>query len=112
HEHGNRPAHRAADLEHLFQHVAAGGFEVDQDDVGVDSKNLRQKALHFADMDDAGKPRLPQSLLEDRGTDRALVNNDDFRRRFGAHRSLITRLYMHTPRQTRPQSLVFATEWD
>ena len=32
-EHGDRPLHRAADLEHLAQEVAARSFEIDQDDV-------------------------------------------------------------------------------
>ena len=47
-----------------------------------------QQALHFADVDDTGKARFPQPLLEDRGTDRAFVHNDDFRRRLGVPRSL------------------------
>ena len=32
-EHGDRPLHRAADLEHLAQEAAARSFEIDQDDV-------------------------------------------------------------------------------
>src|SRR5205807_442172 len=95
-EHRDRPAHRAADLEHLFQNVAAGVFQVDQDDVGIEGVDPRQQALHLEDVEDAGKTRLPQALLEDRGTDRAFVDNDDFRRLFGAHRSLTTRHGIHT----------------
>ena len=59
----------------------------------------RQQTLHFADMHDVGKARLPQSLLKDRGADRAFVNNHDFRRRLGAHRSPAFRRAIHsTPR--------------
>jgi hypothetical protein len=45
----------------------------------------------IADVDYAGKSRFPQPLLEDRGTDRAFVDNDDFGRRLGAHRSFVFR---------------------
>src|SRR6202035_496602 len=50
-------------------------------------------------MDDAGKTRLPQPLLEDRGPDRAFVDNDDFRR-LVAHQSLSFRRIIHSTLQT------------
>ena len=60
----------------------------DRSDVGIERIDPGQQALHFADVDDTGKTRFPQPLLEDRGTDRAFVHNDDFRRRLGVPRSL------------------------
>jgi hypothetical protein len=84
-EHRDRPPHRAADLEHLFQHVAAGVFEIDHDHIGVERIDPAEQALHLADVHDAGKARLPQPLLEDRGTDRAFVDNNYLGRRLGAH---------------------------
>src|SRR6266852_2168939 len=95
-EHRDRPAHGAADLEHLFQNVAAGIFQIDQNDVGIECIDSGQQTLHFADVDDAGKTRFPQPLLEDRGADRAFVDNDDFRRRLGAHRSPVFRQTIHS----------------
>ena len=49
-EHRDRPPHGAADLEHLLQHVAAGVFEVDQDDVGIQRIDPGEQVLHLADM--------------------------------------------------------------
>jgi hypothetical protein len=63
-ERRDRPAHRAADLKHLFQNAAAGIFQIDQDDVGIERIDPRQQTPHFADVDDAGKARFPQPLLE------------------------------------------------
>lgn len=77
-EHRNRPADGAADLEHRFEHVAAGVFQIDQDDVGIDRVNARQQALHLSDMDDLRESGLPQPFLEDRGPDRAFVDDHDF----------------------------------
>src|SRR6185437_3780282 len=79
HEHGDRPAYRTADLEHLFQDVATGVLQIDQDDVRVERIDPGQQALHFADMNDPAIAGLPQSLLEDRNANRTLVDNDDFR---------------------------------
>ncbi|MGY4418852.1 hypothetical protein ACVWY2_001277 [Bradyrhizobium sp. JR6.1] len=88
-EHRDRAADRTADLEHLFQHVAAGILEVDDDDLGIERIDPRQQALHLADMDHVRIAGLPQSLLEDGRTDRALVDDDDLGRRFSAHRPLL-----------------------
>jgi hypothetical protein len=42
-------------------------------------------------MHDLGIAGFPQALFEDRGADRAFVDDDDLRRLFGAHRSLVVR---------------------
>src|SRR5258708_16750169 len=55
-------------------------------------------------MDDAAKTRLPQPLLEDSGTDGAFVDDDDFRRRLGAHRSLAFRQNIHSTSQARSKA--------
>src|SRR5258708_13617362 len=55
-------------------------------------------------MDGAAKPRLPQPRLEDGGTDRAFVDDDDFRRRLGAHRSLAFRQNIHSTSQARSKA--------
>jgi len=60
-----------------------------------------QQALHFADVDHAGKARFPQPLLQDRGTDRAFVDNHDLRRRLGAHYSLAFRQTIHSTPEIR-----------
>ena len=44
-EHGDRPLHRAADLEHLLEHVAARVFQVDQDDVGIDRVDAGEQVV-------------------------------------------------------------------
>lgn len=76
--------HRAADLEHLFQDVAAGVLEIDQDDVGIDAVNARQEIVHLRNVLNAGKARVAQSLLEDCSSDRAFVDDDYLERRSAA----------------------------
>ena len=86
-------------------------------------KNLRKRRrnivrvlgaiLRLAESLDRSHAQVVQELtFQDRGTDRALVDYDDLRRRFGAHRSPITRNCIHTAGRTPPQSLVIAAEWD
>src|ERR1700751_1618898 len=102
-EHGDRAAHRPADLEHLLQDVAAGVFQINDNDIGVERIDPGEQALHLADAHDAAIARLAQPLLQDGGTDRALVDNHDFgrllgfgRRLLGGHLSLVFRTIMHS----------------
>src|SRR5262249_2731631 len=76
-EHRHRPPHGAAHLEHLLENVAAGIFQVDQDDVGVDGMDARQQIPGFADADDVAEAGLVQPLLQDGSTVGALVDDDD-----------------------------------
>ena len=75
-------------------------------DVGIERIDPGQQAPHFADVDDTGKTRFPQPLLQDRGTDRAFVHNDDFGRRLGAPRSLRITLEIPIARRKLAQGLV------
>jgi hypothetical protein len=43
----------AADLEHLFQIVAVGSFQIDQDCVWIEGVEPNKQTLHFANMDDS-----------------------------------------------------------
>ena len=103
--------HRAADLEHLFQHVAAGVFQVDQDDVGIERIDPRQQALHLADMHDAGETGLPQPLLQDRGRIGLSSTITIFGEDSALIGQLLTRQGFHSTSEVR-QSLVIVSDWD
>ena len=77
-EHGDWPPHRAADLEHLRQHVAARIFQIDQNDVGVEAVDAREKLRRLFDQRDMGVAGLAQPVGEDGGAHRTFVDYDDF----------------------------------
>ena len=79
-EHRDRALHRPAHLEHLLQLVAAGVFQVDQDDVGVDRIDAREQAVAVVDVRDVEVTGLAQPVLQDGGADRVLVDDDDLER--------------------------------
>ena len=67
----------AAHLEHLLEHVAAGIFQVDQDDVGIDRVDAREQVRCFGDTFDLSKPGLAQALFQDGRTDGTLIDDRD-----------------------------------
>ncbi len=77
-EHRDRPLYHAADLEHLLEHVAARIFEIDQDDIGIEGVDARQQVGGFGQPDDVRETGLAQAFLDDRRTNRALVDDHDF----------------------------------
>jgi hypothetical protein len=76
-EHRDRPLHRAADLEHLFQHVAARIFEIDQDHVRVDRIDASEQIRGLCYPDDVDVTGFTQAVLQDGGSERALVDNNN-----------------------------------
>ena len=76
-EHGDRPLHRARQLEHVLQHVAVGIFEIDDDDVRLDLGDPPGDAGDVVDDRHALMPGLAQARLDDRGADAVLVDHQD-----------------------------------
>jgi len=76
-EHGHGPPHRAADLEHLLEHVAARLLEIDQDDVGIDGIDAGQQVRGIIDAHHVDMARLAQAVVQDRRPDRVFVDDDD-----------------------------------
>jgi hypothetical protein len=80
-EHRDRPFHHPADLEHLLEHVAARVFEVDQDDVGIDLRNAGQEIRGALNAQHIGVAGLAQPPFQDGRPDRAVIDDDDLKRR-------------------------------
>src|SRR5262252_336568 len=85
-EHGDGPLHRPADLEHLFEHVAARILEVNQDDVGVEGVDASEQVRGLGEAHHVNVAGLAQPVLQDRRADRILVDDDDLERRLHGRR--------------------------
>src|SRR5262249_45188741 len=75
HEHRNGTTDAARDLKHLFENVAIGILQVDEDNVGVGVHYETQEILHIADHGDVGIAGLAQALLENRGSRDILIHH-------------------------------------
>src|SRR5215471_914977 len=82
-EHGNRPFHGAAHLEHLLEHVAARCFEINQNDVGVKRADASDEVRATLKAHQVGVAGLAHGVFQDRSPGRILVDDDDLER--GSH---------------------------
>jgi hypothetical protein len=76
-KHRDRPLHDPAHLEHLFEHVTARVFEVDENDIGIEGVDASQKLGGAFDAHNVHIAGLAQAFFQDRGANRAVVDNDD-----------------------------------
>src|SRR5690606_41089986 len=83
-KHGDRPFHDTADLKHLLEYVAARILEIDDDHIGIDRIDAGEQISHLLDAGDLSIPGLAQPFLDDGGTDRALIDNDNFQKEIHA----------------------------
>src|SRR5205823_10719566 len=83
HEHRNRPPDTARYLEHLFEHVTIGVFQVNEDDIRIDIHYAPQEILHVTNHGDIRVASLPQALLEYRGSRDILIHHKNTKRWVG-----------------------------
>ena len=74
-EHGHRPPDGTADDEHLLQHVAAGVFQIDDDDLRIGCHQGGEQPLHLVDPDDIDISRLAKPVLDQVAADSAFIDD-------------------------------------
>jgi hypothetical protein len=84
-EHRDRTFDDAAHLKHLLEHVAAGIFQVDQNDVGVDGVDAREQVRGLADPNDLRESGFAQAIFQNGGADRIFVDDDNIEIRRRIH---------------------------
>jgi hypothetical protein len=61
----------------LSEHIAAGIFQVDEDDVRIERVDASEQFCGFFDADHVGVASFTQPVGEDRRADRAFVYDDN-----------------------------------
>ena len=68
-------------MKHLLEHVAAGIFQIDENDVGIECVNAREQVLCFGNAFDLSKSRLAQAFFQDGRPNGALIDDRDLQGR-------------------------------